>query len=51
MMLSSTVVDFSNFGVVVSFIARGGDDGVELEILLVVVDGDDVDGGRLCSSV
>lgn len=50
-MLSSTVVDFSNFGVVVSFTARGGDDGVELEILLVVVDGDDVDGGRLCSSV
>lgn len=51
MMLSSTVVDFSNFVVVVSFTARGGDDGVELEILLVVVDGDDVDGGRLCSSV
>lgn len=49
-MLSSTVVDFSSFGVVVSFTARGVDDGVELEILLVV-DGDDVDGGILCSSV
>lgn len=49
-MLSLTVVDFSSFGVVVSFTARGVDDGVELEILLVV-DGDDVDGGILCSSV
>lgn len=49
---SSTVVGFSTLGAVVSFTARGVDVGVELEIFfVVVVDGDDVDGGGLCSSV
>lgn len=45
--LSSTVVVFSTFKLVVSLTARGVDDGFELELLLVV----DVDDERLCSSV
>lgn len=47
---SSTVVVFSTFKLVVSLTARGVDDGFELKLLLVV-DGDDVDDERLCSSV
>lgn len=46
---SSTVV-FSTFKLVACVTARGVDDGFEVELLLVV-DGDDVDDERLCSSV
>lgn len=46
---SSTVV-FSTFKLVACVTACGVDDGFEVELLLVV-DGDDVDDERLCSSV